>query len=465
MIFNLKNTKLTIILFFFISFYPFSSYAINLKESENLKLDLDGVVKTYFIGMHLNYPYPVLTSLMNWDSRSGMMGIGEARLKFSGAWKEDKFKWNIMFKTSPIFSNQPNVMEGMAGGSTATYEPPRALPFQYSASESPQSSWYNEVDRFYFKYRKGKFDFIVGRQPIGLGVGFIWQPADILATFSPIEIDKEFKTGVDALRINIALGTFTELSLIGVAGGPTCRHVSSPDPDNPTVPSIWETPWGKNCSPGDPRFSLDSSSALTRFRTNFGKWDVGILGGWVRGDLMGGLFTSGNLDRFKIRGEITYTHDMRDDEVVDNDYEIKEDFVRAVLGFNYPFKTKKPFSLFMEFYYNGYGTDKTDDYLLQSQTTRTSVYGEVLNLGVFYSGLGLNWQPTYRVNFSFMTMSNILDRSFHISSNISVNISDNSSFVLGGFLPFGKTMDENGKIGSEFGIYPKMVYFQYKRYF
>jgi hypothetical protein len=460
--------KNLIIIFLISIIYPSISYAEDLYENDNWTISVDGNLKGYGMGMHTNLPYlyvvaPSSLGGMEWSSRSGLMGIGEARLKFEGAYKEDRFKFKIHFKSSTSLANQPNIFGGM--GFSGMSEPVRLFPLQYTQSDDPKSTWKNEIDRLMFKLRLWKFDFIIGRQPIGLGVGFIWQPADLLGTFSPLEIDKEYKAGVDAIRINLATSKFSELSLFAVFAGPPCSHRPFP---SLTDPLAWVTPDSKPCTPGEVRFDTNYSSFAIRFRTTIKKWDVGVLGGMIRGDAVGGLFTSGTAGRWKIRSEVTYTHNLLDELIDEPLYSYKKDFVRGILGFNYSFKTKQPFSIIGEFYYNGFGSTDSDDYEKILKSGRVRLFNEVTNLGMFLGGMGINWEPTEKVKFAFMTMMNLTDPGVHLSMSINFRLDDNSSVVIGGFLPFGKTAKLNGAVidyGSEFGLYPKMVYFQYKRYF
>ncbi|MBU1238303.1 hypothetical protein KKF84_08900 [Myxococcota bacterium] len=448
---------------------PDPAWSTNIVEDDDWTLDLDGSIKGFGFAMQMGqYPASAL-SLMGWDSKGAYMGVGDFRLSFSGAYKEDKLKWVIMVKSSTMFSSQPNILQSMTGGTSSTYEPPRAFPLQYTQSDDPNALWSNEFDRLMVKFRLGKFDFILGRQPIGLGVGFIWQPADLLGTFSPLEIDKEYKAGVDALRINLALGKFTELSVIGVAGGEPCRQTFVPGGPTALESWAWQNPSGSTCAPSDPRIHKNWSSGLFRFRTTMGDWDLGLLGGYVRGDLVGGLFFSTVLKRLKIRSEATFTHDLDPGEVGDVYYSAKKQYVRAILGANYPFDTKRELNMILELYYNGYGAVDPKDYFSRYQSARTALFGEVQNLGVLYAGYGINWSLTDRVKTSFMALGNLLDYSFHASLMFQFTLSDNSSLSAGGFLPLGKassfTITDGLTINSEFGLYPKMVYLQYKRYF
>ena len=461
--------------------------ALNLKESDKWTLDLDGAAKAYGIGVYLPWPWPALASPasmggLGWNSRSAALGLGDLRLKFHGAYK-DRVRWKVHLRTAVMLSTQPGVLDSMGGGVSALAEPPRWLPLQFTDTDDPNVLWKGELDRLMVKVRFWKIDLTVGRQPISFGVGFVFQPMDLVGTFSPLEIDKEFKPGVDAVRADIALGKFTELTLVGVFGGPVCRHTSVPSSTNPLAPSKWTTPSGGGCSPGGARLDPEHSSAAVRLRTTWGKFDLGGLVGWVRGDVVAGLFASGAIKRFKLRAEGTFTHHFTSDELkyFFDDGELQNvywtpvnNYFRAVVGFDYTFDTKKHLSTLVEFYYNGFGTLDKNAYLYRAMLPRVSEFGEVVNFGMFYLAWGWTYEAADKLKLIFSTMANLRDPSAHFSLMLDFTLSDNASVVMGGFVPVGKKIKliyQSGlptgefKIGSEFGLYPYMFFAQYKRYF
>ncbi|MBU1220288.1 hypothetical protein KKF34_01200 [Myxococcota bacterium] len=451
--------------------FPGSSRGANIHESDNLTMDIDGNIKLFNIGLHMNWPPIALAAGLGWDSKSAFMGMGETRIGFSGAYKEDVFKWQLQLKGAFGFYSQPGLMTAMGGG-LSSYEPSYLFPMQYTDNDDPDFFLSGLVDRAFFKFKLGKFDFIVGRQPIGLGVGYIWQPADLMGTFSPIEMDKEYKPGVDAIRINLSPGKFTEISIIGVAGGPPCRHISWPTAANPLLPSVWQTPTGNSCSPGQVRYGQDHSSAAIRARTTMKEWDFGILGGYVRGDLIAGLFTSGAIGKFNLKAEAVFTHDLDPAEAGDPYYSSKNNYVRAVAGFEYSFSTKKALRITGEVYYNGFGTTDPANYMDTLKSARSSLHGEVLNPGMFYAAFAAMLEASDKIKINFMTMANLLDPSFHLSLSLDFRLDDNSSVFLGGYLPIGEKPEilitpEGASLNlkSEFGLYPVMVFLQYKRYY
>ncbi len=443
--------------------------AVSIKETDDWSIDLGGSLKLYGLAMHMNWPWPALAA-GGWDGRSVISGLGEARLTFSGSYK-DRVRWDTQLHTAVMTSSQPNAMTALSGGLSALADTPRALPLQYLDTDDPNSIWKAQVDRLLVKLRLWKLDIRLGRQPIGLGVGLIWQPADLIGTFSFLEIDREYKPGVDALRVDWALGRFTELTLVGVAAGAPCRHVSRPTASNPLAPSHWTTPAGDRCSPARARLDADHSTALVRLRTSLGKFDLGLLAGYVRGDILAGAFLSATFGRWKIRAEATFTHDLT--KGIDSPYWTPvNDFLRAVLGFDYSFDTSRPLNLVAELYYNGFGTIDSKGYLRRASLARMAEYGEVQNVGLLYAGLALRWQAADRLETSLMLVSNLTDPSAHLSASLAFSLTDESVLLLGGFLPIGTRPILEGPVlapeltaRSEFGLYPLMVFSEYKRYF
>ena len=64
----------------------------------------------------------------------------------------------------------------------------------------------------------------LGRQAIGWGVAYFWPTLDLFSPFSPERIDRDYKSGVDAVRATIALSAYSELQLVGAVLGPSPRE-------------------------------------------------------------------------------------------------------------------------------------------------------------------------------------------------------------------------------------------------
>lgn len=459
-----------------------TALAVPVLEKDDHTVNIDGSVKAFIFGMYFPHHPPLVLDAFGLNGVDyGGMGMADFRLKIEGEHLE-KWKWQVHFRTQTTVSSFPNALGAMsmAGGAT----PARSLPLQGTVPNGEYFQWRHELDRLAVSYRAGKVDIILGRQPVSFGVGFVWKPADLVGTFSPTEVDGEYKPGVDALRVNFALGEFTELALVAAFGGPTCR--------SNVLPS------GKPCEGYDPQFNVEHSVALARFRTNVKAVDFGVIAGWVRGDVVAGLFVTGTVKRFRIRSEVVYTWDIEEDgpdpdrtdwtgwdPLTDRFYagmgdpQGKDDhFVRAIFGVDYKFNTKKALTMLAEIYYNGFGRRHAKDYLALLAKPRVAEFGEISNTGVLYAALGVNWEPHHRLPLALTVMGNLLDPSMFINATVTYKVGDESILVAGAMIPIGRAprlgslaelLDNNPTndlvARSEFGLYPYVFYVQWKMYF
>lgn len=73
----------------------------------------------------------------------------------------------------------------------------------------------HELDRLQAALRLGRGEITVGRQAIGWGRGVLLSAVDFFAPFTPLESDREWRRGIDAVRLRAPLGDL--YSLEGVA--------------------------------------------------------------------------------------------------------------------------------------------------------------------------------------------------------------------------------------------------------
>lgn len=74
------------------------------------------------------------------------------------------------------------------------------------------------VDRLRLHRTFGPVDISIGRFPINHSVTFLFTPNDFFAPFSATTLNKSYKPGVDAVRVNVGLGQLSGLELLGVLG-------------------------------------------------------------------------------------------------------------------------------------------------------------------------------------------------------------------------------------------------------
>jgi len=442
------------------------SHALPLIDNDRHSLNVDGSLKSFlFLQNYWRFDDALRDALGLADGPWGGTAAADIRLKLEGEHGE-QVKWQLHLRSQPQLNTFSNAASAL--GFVSAARPPRLLPLEITSPSGSTFQWHHEIDRLNVALRLDKVDIILGRQAISFGVGFVWLPADLVGTFSPLELDQEYKPGVDALRINIAFGDFTELALVGALGGPRCAKRPPGSSQDNSLPD------GSDCSPGDVRMSSQHSVALARFRTDLWDWDIGLLSGWVRGDIVGGAFTTGSFGNLRLRSEAVLTWDLQWDDSYagsGNPQQAGDVFVRAVLGSDYQFDTEQLLIVLAEFYYNGFGSLDSDDYAELLTRPRVSEFGEIFNVGQFYLALGAQWEPHEKLPLGLTLMSNLHDPSLLLSLTVTYKVGDESELVVGAQIPVGRTprLDATSPglivARSEFGLYPDLYYLIWKAYF
>jgi hypothetical protein len=269
------------------------------------------------------------------------------------------------------------------------------------------------------QWSNGRTDLALGRQAVTFGRSFFWNPIDWLSTFSPTEIDREYKTGVDALRVTRTLGRFSGLELVYAYG-----------------------------EGGD----RDSSATIARWFGNINDWDLELLAGSVWIDDRAGFAFSGDILGAGVRGEVSRNMPRTGPD---------PDFTSASLEVDY--RWENSLYLTTELHYNGFGSTDPDDYPALILNPRF-LTGQVQNVGRDYLASSLTYEFKPLVSGTAAALLNLHDRSGILSPTLQVSLGDESNLVIGAILPWGDGPTFTG-LSSEYGSYPLSVWVQYRHYF
>jgi hypothetical protein len=311
------------------------------------------------------------------------------------------------------------------------------------------------LDRFALKFSLPWFDLTLGRQAVTFGKAYFWNPLDVFQAFDPRSFDRDYKPGVDALRIDVSLGDFSGLTLVGALG----RTLEFSKLDEPT---------------DDVGVSWLGSSILLRAYTMLWDWDFAIQGGKVYGGYQVGAATSGELGPLEVRAEGAYFISMDADllfeprfsSFIEPRYDAMPDHFTGVLGIGHRFEFN--LQIEAEYMYNGAGDpDRWYWALLRMGAGRSYHMGEHL-LGVManYKILPI-LQGSIAWIFSFSDYSSLIQPGFVLS------VSDEADFIMGAMIALGaRPVDQAVDFGdnpigmkSEFGTYPNFYYMEFKFYF
>ncbi|MGI5864713.1 MAG: hypothetical protein ACOX6T_22055 [Myxococcales bacterium] len=147
----------------------------------------------------------------------GALSTQVARLQACLLWGEH-LDAEIAWQLAASVASAPAFAGGAAlGGSPisgAATASRRLVDFDGALAESGTMRLRHDLDRLSLKLSLPGIDLVAGRQVLGWGSGRLWNPTDLLSPFSPTDIDKEVRKGVDSLRVSMPLGVTGLLDLL-----------------------------------------------------------------------------------------------------------------------------------------------------------------------------------------------------------------------------------------------------------
>ena len=301
------------------------------------------------------------------------------------------------------------------------------------------------LDRCNFKLALPFADVTVGRQAVTFGKAYFWNPLDVFLAFDPRQFDRDYKAGVDALRIDIPLGDFSGINLVGVLG----RRLSA---------------FGSYQDEGALNASWYGSAIVARAYTNLLEWDLAVQGGKVYGGYQVGGAASGEIWEISVRLEAAYLFAVDSDPIplIPGEDEIESNLT-AVIGLGHRFENT--LQIEMEYLFNGAG----DPDNLPAALVRM-LGGGSYHLGAHLIGVVATYEIIPILNGSLAWIFSISDQSSLIQPGLVLSISDEAEFIFGAMIGLGARPVASGIAGvpqleSEFGTYPNIYYMEFKFYF
>lgn len=295
---------------------------------------------------------------------------------------------------------------------------------------------YQNLDRFSVTIKTRAADIVVGRQAVAWGSARVVNPTDILAPFAFNELDKEERTGVDAVRVRVPVGPMSEIDIGAVSGL---------------------------------RFRAATSAFFLRGKTRALDTDVSAVAMAFRRNLLLGLDLARSVGGAGAWLEAAYVVPAAFSEYEEDR---EKDYFRASAGLDYSFGPKT--YGFVEYHFSSAGGREPESYLGLAGTTPFSA-GAVYLLGRHYLSLGGTYQMTPLLPFTGLVIANLGDLSLVLAPSIEYNLSQNVYLAGGAYLGLGKRPEflapppgpgtRPDLLRSEFGSYPDMVFASFRVYF
>ena len=300
-------------------------------------------------------------------------------------------------------------------------------------------SLFQNLDRFNISFSFPSADLHLGRQAIAFGSGKFINPTDIFLPFRFQDLNKEHKTGVDALRLTLPTGDLSEIDL-GLVMGEEAK--------------------------------MKNSAVFIRTRLYFYNTDVSLMAMDFKNNLMLGFDMTRSISAAGFWLEAAHVFAGKFDQPIKD-----EDYFRLVTGFDFSFSDNT--YIFVEYHYNSAGTQTKTNYMTNTIRTMNPVSGETTLktayadggtylLGRHYLIPGVTYEFTPLLTGTLHSLINLTDPSTYMGISVEYNLKQNIFLEAGGFLPLGKSLDTQGLFlspNSEFGLYSKMVYAGLRFYF
>lgn len=262
----------------------------------------------------------------------------------------------------------------------------------------------HRVRRGFVSLNTAAADMYLGRQRIAWGSGRMWNPTDLFNPYNPAQLERDERTGVDAVLLE---KNFSALSRLSLAYAPQ-RNASA--------------------------------SRAVRYRTNFARTDIALMAGEFRDARVAGFEFAGRIGDAGVYGEVAHTRPSAGDA-----------FTRSVLGAEYAFENT--LTIGAEYYWNGEGTSQRSRYDFVRLFS-----GEIQNVAKHYTGAHLRYEITPLLHSENHLILNHDDASRFFAPGLVYSLTSNWDAAAGAQL-FG------GDAGSEYGRFYNVYYMYLQRFF
>jgi len=290
----------------------------------------------------------------------------------------------------------------------------------------------HEIDRLVYKQRYKNTSFAFGRQSIDWGSGRLWQPLNVFGSFSPTDLDTDYKPGIDAARLDWFPSDFSSLTAV---------YAFSPN-DNAAID--------------------DNTNAAIHYRSQVGDLsELALLAGSVIGSRVFGASYESAWAGMGWRVEGAHY----------NDTKTNKNTIFWIAGIDYQFANGT--LLAAEWYDNSRGANDVTSLINTNIQTDTFIkYGLQQQLSQRVLGISVNKDLTPLLSGSYILLASPLKdvdggltTSLLHQVNLSYSVSNESDILFSYQFANGRGLNTLGKAQSEFGHVPASMTIRLRFYF
>ncbi|MCF7972720.1 MAG: hypothetical protein K9N55_02780 [Phycisphaerae bacterium] len=309
---------------------------------------------------------------------------------------------------------------------------PTDVPFRISQMNWPvtratdRQRHEHEIDRLLMNYHPDWGDVTVGRQAVGLGRGVVFSAMDLFIPFSPLDIDREWRRGVDAVRVERRLTDQSSAELL----------------------SVWGETW-------------EQSAMLGRVRGYVGDLDAEFLFGKRAQDDILGTSLSSILGGAEVHGEVTAFH-TPEPQPEGGFLGQSHTAVQAVVGSSYTFNWGNGLTVLGEYLYNGLGVKQIErsqipltDPVFRSRVAR----GDMQIVSQQALALQASYPLDLTVHGACLILLSPTDHSGVVTPSMVFDIGQTGRLITSAYVPWGPE-SKAGQLRSEYGNTPLSAFIQ-----
>lgn len=278
-------------------------------------------------------------------------------------------------------------------------------------SDRPRSAWVYRLDRLSLGYTGDRSVLRLGRQAVSWGNGLVFQALDFVNPFSPVTVDKDYKTGDDMLY-----GQW----IAGGEGDVQAIVLPRRDPDSRRVEG-------------------DQSSGAAKWRLRFGGFDLDLLAARHYGENLAGIGVVTGV------GGAVWRLDASRGSLGAGGYATS---IVTNLDYSWIWAGHNVYG-FAEYFHSGIGESDRADYAAPNAELAARIArGELFTLARDYAVGGLQVELTPLVNVYGNVIRNLNDGSRYVQLRGVYDWRQNAQLMAGVNLPGGERGSEYGGIAT-----------------
>lgn len=312
-------------------------------------------------------------------------------------------------KKKELEQTYPNLFkEGLISGSNLN-DDRRLMDLTKTINETNDYIIYHRLDRLVLTLLPRWGTVRIGRQALTWGNGLLFNPMDLFNPFAPTDIERDYKIGDDMVFVNLPMSTTKDFQFLFVP-----RR-------NPLTNNV----------------EYDQSSLAGKVHFAAGTTEFDVMAAHHYDDFVTGIGTRGYLKEAAWRLDATYTF-LDENSNRDGYFSLV-----ANLDYAWVWRDKNMYG-FLEFYYNGLGSDQYSEALTDPDVVQRLVRGELFTLGKTYLSGTIQRELHPLLNIYLTLINNVADPSGIMQPRAIWDMKENIQLTCGANLYYGKTGTEYG---------------------